>query len=157
MRWSRLQRNDPLPIVVPIVSAVTDIFNNFKLMPGLEKKFVPRSEHMLTALQPIIEDQLFLGRSYEDLFDQFEIMLALVFADVGASFSPFWGPPGRFAYSELSILGGSKPYTAFVENVRRQGQSWPGLAAGFFNGSLERFNEVAEGFATLLAKAGPVF
>ena len=157
VRWSRLQRSEPFPIVVPIAMEVTDIFNNFKQLPGLENKYLPRSEHMLTALQPIIEDELFLGRSYEDLFDQFEIMLALVYADVGKSFSAFWGPPGRFSYLERSVMASSKPLTAFVENVRQQGQAWPGFAAGFFNGSLDRFNEIANGFAALLAKAGPVF
>jgi hypothetical protein len=121
----------------------------------MERKYFPRSEHQLIALQPIIEDQLFLGRKYEDLFDQFEILLALVFADLKPSqHGHHWGPPGRFAYKERAI-GGEKPFTAFVEMVRAGG--WRGFAAGFFNGSVARFDAVTNDYAALLKEVGPVF
>ncbi len=158
VRWSRSLNGELLPIVVPIAREVTEIFDNFKTLPGYERKYVPRSEHLLVTLQPIIEDLLFLGRGYEELFDQFEIMLALVYADQKPGFtSRFWGPPGRFAYKERSFLGEGKPFTGFVNAVLKQGQNWPGFSAGFFNGSLDRFKEVAQGYAELIEKAGPVF
>ena len=156
--WDRSRSEQAVPILIPVVAEVTSIFNAFKTLPGMAQKYVPRSEHQLAALQPIVEDQLFLRRNYQDLFDQFEIMLALVHADLRpGGFSPFWGPPGRFAYEERSLLGGRKPFAAFVESVRAQGQAWPGLAVGFFNGSLSRFEEVALGYAALIEKVGPVF
>jgi hypothetical protein len=112
----------------------------------------PRSEHQLAALQPIIEDQLFLGRSYEELFDQFEIMLALVHGDVqGGTVSSLWGPPGRFAYKERSRFSSEKPFTVFVNSVKAQGQAWPGFSVGFFGGSISRFEEVTQGYAKLIA------
>jgi hypothetical protein len=155
--WSRSRNETALPILLPVVAAITENYSGFKALPGMDRKYVPRSEHQLVALQPIVEDQLFLGRSYQDLFDQFEIMLALVYADLKpGAFSPYWGPPGRFAYEERSLIG-RKPFTAFVESVRAQGQAWPGFAAGFFNGSLTRFEEVAQGYATLIQEIGPVF
>ena len=158
VRWSRSQRQESRPIILPIVGEVTSIFNNFKSMPGAGDKYVPRNEHQLAALQPVIEDQLFLGRGYEELFDQFEIMLALVHADISPGLvSPYWGPPGRFAYKERSYINDEKPFTAFVNSVRALGQAWPGFAVGFFNGSLERFEEVAKGYADLIARIGPVF
>jgi hypothetical protein len=151
VRWGS-RREEPVPIIIPMVSEITSIFNSFKALPGMQNKYVPRSEHQLAVLQPIIEDQLFLGRRYEELFDQFEIMLALVHGDVkGGGFSPFWGPPGRFAYKERSIISGEKPFTAFVNAVKAQGQAWPGFGAGFFRGSISRFDEVAQGYAKLIA------
>ncbi len=158
VRWDRNRRDQQEPILVPVVREITAIFKEFKVLPGMAERYVPRSEHQLTALQPLVEDQLFLGGRYEEMYDQFEIMLALVHADVrGGGFTKFWGPPGRFAYEERSVLGGGKPFTAFVTAVRAQGQAWPGFAAGFFNGSLERFEEVVQGYEELMQKIGPVF
>jgi hypothetical protein len=152
VRWERSQREASAPIIVPIVSEVMSIFNAFKALPEMRNKYVPRSEHQIQALQPVIEDQLFLGQTYEELFDQFEVMLALVHGDVnGGTISPFWGPPGRFAYKERSPISGQKPFTAFVSSVKDQGQAWPGFKAGFFGGSISRFNEVAEGYFKLIA------
>jgi hypothetical protein len=152
VRWAGSQRVEPVPIIIPVVAEVTHIFGAFKHLPGMAKKYLPRSEHQLAALQPIIEDQLFLGRSYEELFDQFEIMLALVHGDVnGGTVSPFWGPPGRFAYKERSRFSGEKPFTVFVNNVKAQGQAWPGFSVGFFGGSISRFEEVTQGYAKLIA------
>ena len=151
--WDHSRREQTVPIVLPVVAEVTNIFNAFRVLPGMAQKYVPRSEHQLAALQPIVEDQLFLGRKYQDLFDQFEIMLALVHADLtpGGVF-PFWGPPGRFAYEERSPFGERKPFTAFVNSVRAQGQSWPGFSFGFFDGALTRFEEVAGGYAALIQR-----
>jgi uncharacterized caspase-like protein len=158
VRWVRYPRDQAMPILIPVVAEITKVFDQFRALPGQAKKYVPRSEHQLVVLQPIVEDQLFLGRSYQDLFDQFEIMLALVYADLSpGSVLPFWGPPGRFAYEERSIFVDSKPFTTFVASVREHGQAWPGFSAGFFNGSLGRFEEVAQGYAALIAKIGAVF
>jgi hypothetical protein len=158
VRWNQSRGEQAAPILIPVVAEVTNIFNAFKALPGMAQKYVPRSEHHLVALQPIVEDQLFLGRGYQDLFDQFEIMLALVHADLGPDgLTRYWGPPGRFAYEERSILGRGKPFTAFFESVRAQGQAWPGFSVGFFNGSLARFEEVAQGYAALIKTIGPVF
>ncbi|UNC15905.1 caspase family protein [Acidiphilium multivorum] len=158
VRWGALRSAPAAPILLPIINEITSIFNGFKALPGLEQKYVPRSEHQLRTLQPIVEDQLFLGLRYEDLFDQFEIMLALVCADLAPpGHTAYWGPPGRFAYLERSLISGIKPFSTFVETVRTQGQSWPGFAAGFFNGSLTRFEEVAQGYAELINTIGPVF
>jgi uncharacterized caspase-like protein len=156
VRWGRSRREEPEPIIDPVVSEITSIINAFKALPEMQNKYVPRSEHQLAALQPIIEDQLFLGRSYEELFDQFEIMLALVYGDLnGGTISPFWGPPGRFAYKERSIFSGEKPFTAFVGAVKAQGDEWPGFAVGFFGGSMSRFQEVTDGYAKLIASINP--
>ena len=139
---TRVRRNRPrnekaAPILLPVVAEVTEIFRAFRALPGMAQKYVPRSEHQLVALQPVVEDQLFLGRGYQDLFDQFEIMLALVHADLKPGVNtPYCGPPGRFAYEERNVLGGGKPFTAFVKSVRARGQAWPGFAAGFFSGSV---------------------
>jgi hypothetical protein len=106
---------------------------------------------MLSALQPLIEDELFLGKRYEDVFDKFEIMLALVFADLrGGITHRTWGPPGRFAWKEGSFNSNGGPFTRFVEAAKKLGEGWPPLKEGFFQGSAERFAEVADGYRDLI-------
>jgi hypothetical protein len=119
----------------------------------MAQRYTARSDHLLTAIQPVVEDEIFLGRRYEETFDQFEIMLALVFADVkGGLEGRIWGPPGRFAWKENGFNVGGGPFSSFVENAKKQGQSWPALKAGFFRGSHERFAEVAEGYKELIGR-----
>jgi hypothetical protein len=48
----------------------------------MARKYVPRSEYLFEKLQPLLEEQLHLGRSYEGVFDKFEIILALSYADL---------------------------------------------------------------------------
>jgi hypothetical protein len=79
------------------VSEILELDGNdmFKRLPGYERNYVPRSECLFKAVQPAIEDLLFLGRSYEELFDRFEIFYALTYADLeDRKDHHFWGPPG---------------------------------------------------------------
>jgi hypothetical protein len=148
----------PIPIVDPVVETLTETqtFEAFKLLPDMDRKYVPRSEHMFKKLQPVLEDQLLLGRSYEDLFDQFEIMLALVYSDLKYE-NPqqhMWGPPGRFAWKERGRGGGGAPFTKFVADAKAKGQNWEALKQGFFRGSAERFAQVADAYAALIGRFG---
>ena len=79
-----------------VIQELTKIVDVFKLLPGHDRHFVPRSEHLRTRQQPLLEDLLFLGRMYDRHFDRFEIFLALTYADATEG---DWGPP-RSIYVE---------------------------------------------------------
>ena len=116
----------------------------FKTLPGYERNYVPKSEYLFKAVQPAIDDLLFLGNSYEAMFDRFEVILALVYADLN-NIEPghIWGPPGRFAYKhERSSGHQGDPYYEIVKEAKSHGNNWAPLKAGFFGGSYERFNEI---------------
>lgn len=117
----------------------------FKKLPGYERNYVPRSEYLFKAVQPAIEDLLFLGRSYEELFDRFEIFYALTYADLeNQKRHHLWGPPGRFAWKRRSLGRSGDPYGALVAEATSAGNAWPPLRSGFFGGSIERFQEIAQ-------------
>jgi hypothetical protein len=101
----------------------------------------------------MLEDQLFLGRSYESYFDQFEILFALLFADArpGGTFG-VWGPPGRFAWKQRGAFGDGLGFSAFVEDAKAQGKKWKPLQAGLFGGSPEQFAGLADAYTELLNK-----
>ena len=67
-------------------------------LPAFERKYGAQSEYMFVRMQPMVEDMLFLGTRYEHLFDRFEILYALSYADHRGNYS---GPPGRFGPSDV--------------------------------------------------------
>jgi hypothetical protein len=143
-----------LPIIIPAVDELMDAADAFKQLPDMERKYVPRSEHIFKKIQPVVEDQLLLGRTYETLFDQFEIMLALVYGDLRHETPQqhFWGPPGRFAWKERGRGGGGAPFTKFTNDAKAKGQNWEALKEGFFRGSAQRFADDADAYAELLSQ-----
>jgi len=141
------------PVIVPTVQELTGIVEAFKRLPDMERKYVPRSEHIFKRLQPLLEDELFLGRSYEKLFDDFEILLALSYANVRDE-DPrhhVWGPPGRFAWKERG-RDNDPVYSNFVREAKAQGDEWGPLRAGLFRRSAQRFSDIADAYGQLLSR-----
>lgn len=138
------------PVIIPTVDGVTEIEGSFKLLPGHERHRVPRSEHLFAELRRPLDDALFLGGSYERVFDRFEVFLALTFADArDPSGERPWGPLGRFSYK---LHGQDNPLGAVIEEVQERKNDWPPLAHGFFGGSFERFQKIAGGFTAIVAQ-----
>jgi uncharacterized caspase-like protein len=127
------------PLIVPVINNLTELHETFKSLPGHERHYVPRSEHLFKILQPLLEDMLLLGKRYESLFDEFEILVALTYADAAGR---DWGPPGRFGWKQNQYS--ERPFSQVVEEARRKGNSWGPLQAGLFKGSIEEFSKTAE-------------
>jgi hypothetical protein len=142
-------------VLLPTISAITDIYETFKTLPGMDRRYTPRSDHMFQTLQAKLEDHLFLGSSYETLFDQFEIYLALVFADLraGDPVGHVWGPPGRFGWRER-FHGESWSFDQLTARARKEQEGWAPLKAGFFGGSFDRFEAIENKYRELLGKIG---
>ena len=137
------------PLTVAVIQELTKIVDAFKLLPGHDRFHVPRSEHLRTRQQPLLEDLLFLGRMYDRHFDRFEIFLALTYADATER---DWGPPGRFMWKHGRTH--TSPYVELMEEAKGMGDNWLPVRAGLFKGSVKRFLEVAEGYKKLLDSAG---
>jgi cellulose biosynthesis protein BcsQ len=150
---TRLLNQDKSPIVLPTILELTEVVDQFKRLPGMNERYTPRSDHLYAILQPIMEDQLFLGRQYDELFDEFEMILALTFADLRDDDPTrhVWGPPGRFVWKERG-RSSSPIFTAFVDRVEARGKDWELLKFGFFRGSAERFAAVAGAYKQLIAR-----
>jgi hypothetical protein len=111
----------------------------FKMLPNHERAFVPLSEYLFKSLQAPMEDLHFLGRSYEATFDNAEILLALLYAELDASEpSQAWHPPGRFNWKHKRRHGDS-PLTEFLAEAKAMGERWPPLQAGLFGGTQDTF------------------
>lgn len=121
-------------------SRVADAHDLFKKLPGHERQYVPRSELMYKDLQPLLDDLIFLGGEYEELFDRFEVLNALAHAHQRSETGNVWGPPGRFLWKEGQYGGG--PLAELEREAKGAGATWPILRSGLF-GTAERFVELA--------------
>jgi hypothetical protein len=142
----RDNRGDIIPITILIGNHCSAVNEKFKLLPDHEKQYVPRSEYLYKTLQPILEDTFFLGKRYEDLFDQFEILLAIEYAHLDGR---DWGPIGRFGWKHKRHYGQS-PFTLLVADATEKGSNWELTRAGLFNGSFDHFLAAANAFKSTL-------
>ncbi len=143
-----------------IQSAVEEMANVaqaglIKRLPTHEKHFAPQSEYFFKNIQPAIDDVLFLGRDYEDHFDRFEVMYALITADLYVQEGRrAWGPPGRFGWKYSRDYDGNSLFATTLKEATRLKENWLPLRAGLFGGSFERFTDIAEKYKIILGGLG---
>ena len=144
------------PTILQVGRAVLELirYKVFKKLPQHQRHYAPVSEYLFKILQPSLEDILFLGNSYELLFDRFEIMFALIHADLldQKHGGHLWGPFGRFAWKYCSNT--SNVYNDIKREASSLENEWPPIKAGFFSSSYERFREIVENYEELIKKLG---
>ncbi len=125
-------------VILPMCDQMAGLDDQFKKLPGLEKKYTPRSEHMFEILQADLEDIVFLGNSYESLFDRYELFQMFVYADLE---DYDWGPIGRFGWKHAR--GTSTLVADYIEVAKKQGDKWPPIQAGLFRSDINRFDKIS--------------
>jgi len=147
---SRHSGAEAKPIIVPATEGMLDVTRAdlFKSLPGHERQYAPKSEYLFKTLQPMLEDLLFLGTSYERLFDRFEVLYALVVADCNydETYKRLWGPPGRFGWK---LRDGNNPFSDIIAEAEREQGDWPPLRAGLFGGSCGSSTTLPPGYGEL--------
>jgi hypothetical protein len=133
-------------IIVPAASYMSDAADAWKWVKEHERKHTPRSEYLFDILREPLENLLFLGKSYESLFDEFEIYLALSYADASGR---EWAPIGRFGWKHNRGYGPS-PFDEVVNEGKSAGKEWAPLKAQMFKGSFDRFQKTADVFGARL-------
>lgn len=148
--------NSTEAMVVSMVEVCLEFerLNLFKIIPGHERHYVPRSEYLFKLMQPQLDDILFLGKSYEELFDRFEILFALTFIDTESHNYGNWAPPGRFAYKYRRGYTGKDVYSQLLREAELQKDNWAPLRAGLFKSSYERFIKIATDYKETIEKFG---
>lgn len=117
------------------------------LHPTNGRRRTPQSDHVFDVIRPLISEYVPDEREYEELFDVFEYLIALVYWNDEER----WAPLGSFHWRQWGDYGhrDSAVLNEFVLRVQAQAATGDGLlAAGFFNGSLNRFNEVVNSVNT---------
>lgn len=134
-----------------LVTTRTNLSEGFKLFSEHERHYVPKSEYLYKYLQPELDNLLFLGKSYEDLYDRFEIMYFLVHADLYSD-ERAWGPVGRFAWKYSRSTRST--FLEILHEAESLKDEWKPLKAGLFNSSYERFKSKALECREMLNRLG---
>lgn len=133
-----------------LVSAVTEGLSDgtfFKLLPGLEQKYVPCSEHVYEVLDRLLNDVLYLGSDFELSFDTFEILRVIEYAHLS---DRGWGPIGRFGWR---IHYDANPWRRMMTDAQAAGNLWAPLAAGLCGGSSARLKTVVDQLQQAMSRA----
>jgi len=140
----RVERNKCEKSIIMSLSPCTILRRDLQqqLLPGREREFTPLSNHVFEVLRDPLRDYLPDDNAYDQAFDWFEYLSALVHCDrtitpeqieranSGATDWCVGGPVGRFLWnrrdSDDSILartrvGGSEGYPAIVAAILRIG------------------------------------
>lgn len=145
-------REESTPLLLSLGSALAQLHDAYKLLPEHERLYTPRSEYLFKLLQPRLEDLLFLGRDYEDLFDRFEVLLALIHASEREGYN-VWGPVGRFGWKQAA-RGENSPLNQVYRDAKALGDEWPPLKAGFFGGKFSQFEETWQKYTEIINGLG---
>ncbi|MBI5592549.1 MAG: caspase family protein [Deltaproteobacteria bacterium] len=117
----------------------------FKQLPGHDRHYTPMSEYLYKILQPKLDDILFIGKNYERSFDEFEVLFALVVADLGRRV-----PIGRFGWK--GRRGDNAPLSRLIAEAQALGENWGPIKAGLFGGKQERFNAASKNIQQTIAR-----
>jgi uncharacterized caspase-like protein len=141
---SSRSRSELRPAASAPVVALSGHYDAFKALPGHDRNYVAQSEYFFKLLQPLLDDLLFLGRDYETYFDRFEVLNALACADhLKADSGRAWGPFGRFAWKYRRGFSEEDPFRQMIQEAESQREDWPPIKSGLFQGSCDRFLEIA--------------
>jgi hypothetical protein len=78
-----------------------------------------------------------------NVFDRFEYLLVLAYADYRQREDNIWAPPGSFAWRQRRQREGSV-FAVVEAEAKAAGAEWGFLQGRLFDGSLERFLEIKE-------------
>lgn len=87
-------------LLINIIDRMVDISTNFKVFyPEKNYKF-PLSEYVYKHLQPTIDDVLYVGDEYPELFINTELLISFFYAisEYSEEATEVWGPLGRYTY-----------------------------------------------------------
>ena len=98
---------------------------------------VPMSEHLFGYMRDVLQDVIRVQLDYEQAFDRFEVLNALVRADIGLTAGGgMYFYIGRFGWKAKHRS--YHPLQEIADELAENGDEWPVLRAGLFGGSLER-------------------
>jgi hypothetical protein len=123
-----------------------------QILAGGGEPQAPVSTYLYALLRERFREFVPSDHVYDEIFDRFEYLFALVWIDEGPIVArQDCIPLGRFAWRELSILqGGASIEGKMGAEVSQQGKEWPAFRAGLFGGSTQRFLSARNRVATII-------
>ena len=141
------EQDESIPVIFTVNTKTviySDLVQHTSVFSSMSKE--PISDHLFRVFREPLRKYLPDDTDYQKCFDRFEYLLALIHADLSDKFvesSRFWGPVGSFG-DRLEVIAD------IVAEAIAAGNAWPPIQSGLFDGSIERFMEVKNGFNDIL-------
>jgi hypothetical protein len=132
---------DPSSVLDPDVAQTLD---------GYERRYTPVSDLLHERIRNVISGDIPEDPEYDRIFDQFEMMLGLIYLDAS---DDSWAPLGRFAWRRRYYPSGD-PLERMALEAEKQGAGWGPLRAGLFDGSPDKFAKILGNYRALIQRRG---
>lgn len=140
-------KDQPLVLAVNIWEIMnTDVA---RMLPDMQNLLSPLSEYLYKLLREPLKEYIHQDVHYQECFERFEYLLALIHADLHQKqYNQIWGPIGRFGWRGRGVLRLDPPpiIKEIEAEVSKAGEHWPLLKSGLFDASLERFQTIKKDF-----------
>lgn len=121
-----------------------------KGIPNINQ-ITPRSHYLCEFLRNPFKQLLLGERDYSTCFDRFEYLLALVFNDIYKDlYNRVWSPPFCFLWRTWDNPSKNFIGKIIAKEIEKDKENWCLLQEGFFNGSLERLNQIKKEYDDFL-------
>lgn len=138
----------------------SDLRRHMKGIEAYKKQYAADSDWLFNKLREPLRVLLPDDLEYDRVFDSFEYLRALVYADLSSQAYPkraeerlWWAPVGRFGWKlRMTREGSSTPMSEAESQINSLGEEWGPLKAGLFDGSVQRVNLVKQKFDELLQR-----
>jgi hypothetical protein len=133
------EKNEPMVLHLDAMSVLDQ--QRGRTLPGMDRRFSPTSDYLQKQLRIPFREVVPDDQDYDLLFDHYEYLFCLVAMDLRLQSSSLthWAPFGRFGWRARE--GSPNVVTLVDEEVQSSQSAWLPLKAGFFGGSLERYQE----------------
>ncbi|MHB0978879.1 MAG: hypothetical protein ACYC5Q_02185 [Thermoleophilia bacterium] len=140
--WLRGEKARAIETLYPrlLADALRDV-------PGHGNAYVPLSNRLHDVLRPMLRELLPFDQSYDESFDEYEYLTALLMVDLTRSEGRelYSVPIGRFGWTSRRYPGPTVIDRVTAERDR-YGADWGPVKAGLFQGSLDRAIEAKQHF-----------
>ena len=117
-----------------------------RILPGVGS-YTPLNDHLQQVLRDPLREYLPQDENYQECFDRFEYLFALVHVDfLEKQEGHIWGPLGCFVWRNRNIM------MDIELEVKDAGKNWPLLKADLFDGSLGRFQDIKKKFDNFIGE-----
>jgi hypothetical protein len=155
------EKNNLINEVNPSAVFYTNGFANLIKRPK-PNEFTPANNYLFDIIRPLLKEYIPDDSEYEDLFDKFEYLLSLNYIDLNnpdltnlEEGDNVWAPVGRFGWRYGGLFPMREPPLLFqyIDDIKNAGSQHDLFKAGFFGGSVERFEKIEKAFRKWFLKA----
>jgi len=151
---TKVLENDEYKLITSIVYPERIISKELMNKAKYGNNLTPVSDHLFEVLREALRRYVPIDKNYERVFDTFEYLFALVYADSEKWVikDGWWGPVGAFLWrgSRYNVRDNYTP-SRIEDEIENSNEDWLPIKGGLFGGSLLRAKEAKKKFDAFLS------